>query len=269
MDVPVRRYGYEFHRRLVCGQPARLDHRHELRQRIHGADQNTTDGGESWNVQFGPGNYDFTDVCFVSDQTGWVTGYNSSNGRAVLWRTTNGGTSWTGQSVSGTVELLDVTFTNSTTGWAVGYYGAILHTTNAGDSWVRDSSGTGNDLYAVAAPDAEHVWVAGIGGTILKNSPPTSVPTRDGPLPFDYSLSAYPNPFNSIANLVFAVPVMSRVNVTVYDLTGRRITTLVDHMYPPGLHRVPFDASNLPSGVYFARLNSAPFTSTQKLLLLK
>lgn len=57
--------------------------------------------------------------------------------------------------------------------------------------------------------------------------------------------------------------------LTVYDLLGREIETLVDEYKPPGVYEVEFNAEGLPSGVYFYKLKVGEFVKTRKLLLLK
>jgi hypothetical protein len=84
-----------------------------------------------------------------------------------------------------------------------------------------------------------------------------------------FSLSAYPNPFNPITQLEYEVPSSGLVSLTIYDLTGRRVQTLIDQVMSTGQYRYSFDGSRLPSGVYFARLQGKGYSKTQKLMLLK
>ena len=93
----------------------------------------------------------------------------------------------------------------------------------------------------------------------------------DGPdLPRDYSLDQnYPNPFNPATTIRFALPKPSHVTLTIYDVDGRLVTTLVDKQMPPGVHKAIFDASSLSSGVYFYRIETEGFVRSKKLILLK
>ena len=59
------------------------------------------------------------------------------------------------------------------------------------------------------------------------------------------------------------------VRVIVYDVSGRWIQTLVNEKRAAGRHSVTFDARDLPSGVYFARMEAAAFTMTKKMLLIR
>jgi hypothetical protein len=88
-------------------------------------------------------------------------------------------------------------------------------------------------------------------------------------LPSDYSLAAYPNPFNPNTTISFALPEADVVRIAVYDVAGRWIQTLVNEKRSAGNHTVTFDARDLPSGVYFARMESGPFTMTKKMLLIR
>jgi hypothetical protein len=88
-------------------------------------------------------------------------------------------------------------------------------------------------------------------------------------LPTSYSLSAYPNPFNPSTSLEFALPEAGRVDLVVYDVAGREVAELTNSNYAAGTHRVTFDASHLPSGIYMARLTAGNFVTTHKLLLIK
>ncbi len=79
----------------------------------------------------------------------------------------------------------------------------------------------------------------------------------------------YPNPFNPSTTITYSIPVLSFVSLKVYDSIGREIAILVNKEKLPGKYHYVFDAHNLPSGVYFYRLQSDNFNSTKKLLLIK
>jgi hypothetical protein len=82
-------------------------------------------------------------------------------------------------------------------------------------------------------------------------------------------LQNYPNPFNPTTKIQFSIVDRQLTIVKVYDVLGREVSTLVNGMKEPGTHTVEFDASNLPSGVYFYRLQTADFIETKKLMVLK
>jgi hypothetical protein len=89
-------------------------------------------------------------------------------------------------------------------------------------------------------------------------------------LPREFALAQnYPNPFNPATTIRFSLASASPANVTVYDITGREVATLINQSLPAGVHELDFQADNLPAGVYLYRLTTASFTDTKKMILLK
>jgi hypothetical protein len=87
--------------------------------------------------------------------------------------------------------------------------------------------------------------------------------------PSSFNFSSFPNPFNPTTTLSFTLPKAGKSKLAVYDLLGREVAMLEDQKYDAGEHRIRFDGSALPSGIYFARMVSGEYVATQKLLLLK
>jgi N-acetylneuraminic acid mutarotase len=79
----------------------------------------------------------------------------------------------------------------------------------------------------------------------------------------------YPNPFNPTTVIRYQLPASVSVTLTVYDLLGREVTTLVNERMNGGIHEVTFDGSGLSSGVYFYRLSAGDFLQTKRLMILK
>jgi hypothetical protein len=79
----------------------------------------------------------------------------------------------------------------------------------------------------------------------------------------------YPNPFNPSTNIKFNIPTSGYVNLSVYNLVGEKIGELVNEILPAGKHNFSFDASNLPSGIYIAKLSSDNYNESIKMTLLK
>ena len=89
------------------------------------------------------------------------------------------------------------------------------------------------------------------------------------PHPSSFSLSNFPNPFNSSTDIRFDLPQTERVQVDVFDITGRRVASLADDVFAAGSHHVTFDAAGLPSGVYVYRLTSGDYNRARKMVLLR
>ena len=93
---------------------------------------------------------------------------------------------------------------------------------------------------------------------------------NDGIMPAVYSLEQnYPNPFNPTTTIEFSIPTAGMVTLTVFDVLGRGISTLLNKTMEPGGHAVAFDASALSSGVYFCRIISNGYVKTIKMMLAK
>jgi len=89
-------------------------------------------------------------------------------------------------------------------------------------------------------------------------------------LPARYALRQnYPNPFNPATLISFELGKAGISKLTVYDLLGRRVATLVNQHLAAGEHQILFDASRLASGIYFYRLESGTYISSRKMVLLK
>ena len=86
----------------------------------------------------------------------------------------------------------------------------------------------------------------------------------------DYALmNLYPNPFNPSTVLSFELRAASFVKLAVYDIQGREVARLADGWHPAGIYERTWNASEMSSGVYFARLNANGVSQVRKLLLVK
>lgn len=145
-----------------------------------------------------------------------------------------------------------------------------------GINYVDETSGA-HVVYLAFGLEA----VSGLGGTtsradllnaIFDWAPVTAVepaaPRAGAPLEFKLN-EAFPNPFNPGTVLSFQLPAASLARLSVYDISGRWVATLMDGWRAAGKHEVAFDGSSLASGIYLARLQAGQFAATQKMVLLK
>lgn len=79
----------------------------------------------------------------------------------------------------------------------------------------------------------------------------------------------FPNPFNPTTTIQFSIPVQSNVHIVLLNMLGRVVQEITNKTYEAGNHRVTLNASTLPSGVYFYKMQNGSFTNMKKLLLLK
>lgn len=99
----------------------------------------------------------------------------------------------------------------------------------------------------------------------------SGVSTEASELPENYVLrSAYPNPFNPTTTLTYGLPEASEVRISVVDMLGRQVATLVSGgIKPAGYNTVQFDAGGLSSGTYLVRMEAGDFVQTRQITLLK
>jgi photosystem II stability/assembly factor-like uncharacterized protein len=79
----------------------------------------------------------------------------------------------------------------------------------------------------------------------------------------------YPNPFNPTTTIGFGIQNKSNVKITILNAIGEEVAVVLNEEREPGFHQVEFNAANLPSGVYFCRIQASSFVETKKMILLK
>ncbi len=87
--------------------------------------------------------------------------------------------------------------------------------------------------------------------------------------PSEFRIGNFPNPFNPVTKISYRLPRSGATRLTVYDLLGREVATLVDEHQQPGEYAVDFNGSGLSSGLYLYRLTSGEFTAQRTMMLLK
>jgi len=121
----------------------------------------------------------------------------------------------------------------------------------------------GRVLARIAAVTLDASVVTGPGTTSSVDEPVSGIPQQ-------FSLGqAYPNPFNPSTQIVFDLAIQSHVTITVVDLLGHEIATLIDNDMKAGSYRAEWDGSQHASGVYFIRMNTNNFSAIRKVTLMK
>lgn len=203
-------------------------------------------------------------------------GYAVCDSETVL-RTTNSGANWISQRLGIYVGYESVFFVNQNTGYAVGNWWDIatyklIKTTNAGLNWTTVSQGNGNPYFDIWFVNQNTGWITGYDGLILKttNAGSTFISPYQNNFPDKIKLCQnYPNPFNPSTNIRYQIADKKHVTIKIFDLLGKEVATLVNEKQSPGTYEVPFNGSNLASGVYYYMLTAGDFRETKKMLLIK
>jgi photosystem II stability/assembly factor-like uncharacterized protein len=200
---------------------------------------------------------------------------NATNGLAggtTIVKSTDGGATYTSVgTVPGTgninaIEGRDNDF------WYIRGTG-IYRSTNAGSNWtqVHTLTGTGNDMDFPTASGCLVGWAVTSTGLISKmTGTPVGIVNNNNEVPNEYKLEQnYPNPFNPITQISFALPKSGYVNLKIFDILGKEVTTLVSEFKQAGNYKVDFNASELASGQYFYSITSGDFTDSKRMMLIK
>jgi photosystem II stability/assembly factor-like uncharacterized protein len=232
----------------------------------------TTDGGTNWAAQTS-GAIDGTlfSVSFLDLNNGIAVGYENTG--ILIVRTTNGGQEWTKISNSIVEDLYSVQYINSQVATAAGNIGIIYRSTDSGLSWARQDSGRSYGLHSVSFTNENIGTAVGENGTIFRttNGGVTFINDQNNySVPKDFALyQNYPNPFNPNTTISYSINSKQFVKLKLFDMLGNEIATLVNQEKPAGTYKLTWNASNLPSGVYFYRIQAGSFVETKKMIFLK
>ena len=161
--------------------------------------------------------------------------------------------------------------------WHIGYRCSI----DNGLTWQQDtvlinSWQQEGPSIAVAGTKVHLIWMDNRDGNweiYYKKNPngnPTKVENISLNFPTRFQLYGnYPNPFNPSTKIKYSVQQTSQVQIKIFDVLGNDIVTLVNEEKPAGTYESNWNAANLPSGVYFYRLQAGDFMQTRKMILLK
>lgn len=235
---------------------------------VQGIIKKTTNSGMTWYNCNYPENMT---IAFSVDFVNNIGFICSSNGK--VYKSIDLGESWILMPETGGNNLTDIFFINVNTGWAVGT-SSICKTTNSGMNWVNQVNGP--NMLRCSSVCFTNVYTGFIlseswllktttgGGNITGNL------IENNNIPLIYSLfQNIPNPFNPLTKIEFALPKASFTNLTIYDLLGREVATLINEELKPGTYEAEWDGSNFSSGIYFYKLETGDFTETKKMVLMK
>jgi len=150
--------------------------------------------------------------------------------------------------------------------------GGVFLSTDGGTSWSTVDTGLTDTFVSALTISGTNV-LAGTGSGVWRrplSEMITSVHPSLSGLPKEFKLDQnYPNPFNPTATISYSLPQKSFVTLKLYDLLGREVRILVNGEQEPGNYSRIVDANDLPSGVYFYRLQAGKFTDIKKMLMVK
>lgn len=148
--------------------------------------------------------------------------------------------------------------------------------------WLQLYNGPENEddgAFSIAIDNNDNVYVTGYAAdsvTLLyecitiKYSQPIGIQNISTEIPKGFSLGQnYPNPFNPSTNISFQLSKQAFVKLTVFDISGREIETIISQNLNAGTYKADWNASKYPSGVYFCKMHTDEFTAVKKMVLIK
>jgi len=238
----------------------------------------STDGGNCWsNTNPLPIGTYIGDIEFDPEESDiiYVGVYNGG-----LYKTIDGGISWIDitnnlpWSEPMYVSGITVNPINTNNIFVNVNYQGVFQSHDGGQSWesfnhdLDINYGTG--CLSFASDDTCKMYL----GTTMRSvwsitRTTTGITGNDVRIPASVELTNYPNPFNLSTNISFSLPKASEIDIDIYDLLGRKITTLLDSYVPEGNHTVLWQPENISSGIYFYKITAGDFSISKKMILLK
>jgi len=231
----------------------------------------STDLGMSWEESGPP--ISSPTICSIINNSSNTLFASSLDGSEVH-RSTDNGHTWeyftSGIPITASDIILisnesDQIFAGSTS------FGVFISVDN-GETWTDYLSGLSNDNILSFGINSKGILFAGTWGDgVFRTIQSTlSVETVSTNIPSDfYLLQNYPNPFNPITIIEYTISNDRMVALSIYDIMGKEVARLVNEYKPAGHYEIKFNASNLPSGIYFYTLTAGNKTITNKFVLLK
>jgi len=207
----------------------------------------------------------------LAANSGFIIAGTESNG---VYVSSDAGASWTHSSLN-SGEILSLAAEGNIIFAGMPSPSNFYVSNDNGLNWILKNEGLGN-VTVDAVCEANGFIFAGTSGMgVFRRTlnELTAIEPISNEIPNEFSLSQnYPNPFNPSTTIRFNIPANSSVAQTflsVYDMLGSQVATLVNQQLTLGTYSATWNASNHPSGVYFYRLSSGNFAQTNKMILLK
>ena len=233
----------------------------------------SVNGGANWTDMYTVSSSETPSLCnTVFDQS---LSYSTEWGGSGFYRTTNYGVNWSLAGTTGSSGWGSDMSHEDPTVVLKGSYGSPTYmTTNSGTSFTSTTVGGGCGA-GIIVPDRSYLLAmqcSGLFKMTFSYSVITDINenTYNASVPNDFNLyQNYPNPFNPATNIKFDIPNSGNVSLKIYDQLGNEMTSLVDGFKNAGSYNISFNASELPSGVYFYKLNTNGNSIAKKMLLIK
>ncbi|MFH0733149.1 MAG: YCF48-related protein [bacterium] len=205
------------------------------------------------------------DVEFYGANIGYIAGVLS-------FKTTDGGKTWDYFDTPDPTKTMTHVSGFSADKWFMAGQKSIFESTDGGANWASVCDTNVIDvatLYGTAYDKSGYTWVTGGYSSIFTTAPFVSMDDENINVNSFTLNQNYPNPFNPSTIIKYSINEPGLVNLSVFNLLGQKISTLVNKEQSTGAYSLNFDASKLSSGVYFYSLKVNNNIITKKMMLLR
>ena len=189
-------------------------------------------------------------------------------------KTFDAGNNWIYESLNMFGQAESIDFRTASEAWMpLGFAQSWAVSYDSGNTWKSIPAFDGAVIHSVDFADSLHGLAVGNNGVILKyNALKVSAAENITNIPGKFSLSQnYPNPFNPNTIISYSLPAAQHTVLKVYSILGNEIATLVNEKQDAGNYNYQFSTVNyqLPSGIYFYKMDTGDFSETKRMVLLK
>lgn len=254
---------------------------------MRGLISRSADGGNTWETvdpdwAVNETNDDFFAVDFADQNTAIAVG-----ALGLIRKSTDAGKSWQTVAAPVSFTFYDIKFIDAKQAYIAGTFGSILYSNDAGETWQVQPTGTVNPFFRLDFVDANHGWAvgsAGAEGFVMRTQQAGQTAVGEAIIPGEsaYNLSkAYPNPFSIGSHqnarrmhVEFEIPRPERVKISVYNILGQKVKTLVDAQIATGKFQTSWDGLDMNNqrvspGIYFFQMIAGQNIRLQSALILK
>jgi len=237
-------------------------------------------GGESWNqtgqlpylpyscvldIEFGPINPDHIYVC------SYLNGLYESFNHGEEWININNNLPVDPEHII--ITSIAINAYNTSNLYAASCHYGIYQSQNGGQEWESFNAGLDTtccvDMLKFAHDDTTELFLSTLNRSVWSITRTPTAIDDDIALPMSFSVSNHPNPFNASTNIKFTLPNSADVKIDIYDILGRRVSTIVNEHLFAGYHSVIWNPENLSSGAYFYKIEAGEYGISKKMMLLR
>lgn len=242
---------------------------------IAGVVWKTTNGGSYWSASaIAP--EPITDIKIYDTSNYLAVGGDYEFGASIL-RTSNAGLNWTYKTMGVYGIPSTLSFRTNTEGWCpLGYLTFFIMTTDNGFSWIQRDTPDSTQIFDIVFLNNKFGIGVGLNGSVIKFDYSSVNINNYNSVPYITNLfQNYPNPFNPYTNIEYYVSGISEIELKIFNVTGKEVSTLFKGFKSEGKYSHKFFGYNLPSGIYFYSLKTKNLKTgitnieSKKMILIK